>query len=207
MKILVLGATGSVGKHLVAQALEAGYEVRALVRDAARAPAAKGLEVVPGDALQAADVEAALAGCEAVIYSLGAPAGKATTLFSETTRVLIAAMRKAGVQRLIAITGIGAGDSKGHGGWFYEWFIFPLFTSKLYADKDVQEKLIRESGLDWTIVRPASFTDGPRGGALRATDVLEGVTIRKISRADVAAFVLEELRTGRWRGRTPLVGY
>jgi putative NADH-flavin reductase len=207
MKILVLGATGSVGKHLVAQALEAGYEVRALVRDAARAPAAKGLEVVPGDALQAADVEAALAGCEAVIYSLGAPPGKATTLFSETTRVLIAAMRKAGVQRLIAITGIGAGDSKGHGGWFYEWFIFPLFTSKLYADKDVQEKLIRESGLDWTIVRPASFTDGPRGGALRATDVLEGVTIRKISRADVAAFVLEELRTGRWRGRTPLVGY
>jgi putative NADH-flavin reductase len=78
------------------------------VRDAARAPAAKGLEVVTGDALRGADVEAALAGCEAVIYSLGAPAGKATTLFSETTRVLIAAMRKAGVQRLIAITGIGA---------------------------------------------------------------------------------------------------
>jgi putative NADH-flavin reductase len=207
MKILLLGATGSIGKHLLEQALEAGYEVRALVRDAARAPAAKGLEVVTGDALRGADVEAALAGCEAVIYSLGAPPGKATTLFSETTRVLIAAMRKAGVQRLIAITGIGAGDSKGHGGWFYEWFIFPLFTSKLYADKDVQEKLIRESGLDWTIVRPAPFTDGPRGGALRATDVLEGVTISKISRADVAAFVLEELRTGRWRGRTPLVGY
>jgi putative NADH-flavin reductase len=108
MKILLLGATGAIGKHLLEQALEAGYEVRALVRDAARAPAAKGLEVVTGDALRGADVEAALAGCEAVIYSLGAPPGKATTLFSETTRVLIAAMRKAGVQRLIAITGIGA---------------------------------------------------------------------------------------------------
>lgn len=207
MTILLLGATGSIGKHLVPQAIEAGHVVRALVRDPARIASANGLEVVGGDALRAADVEAAVVGCDAVIYSLGAPPGKATTLFSDTTRVLIAAMRKAGVSRLVAITGIGAGDSKGHGGWFYEWFIYPLFTKKLYADKDVQEGLIRESGLDWTIVRPAPFTDGPKGGVLRATDELASVTISQISRADVAAFVLEELRTGQWRGRCPLVGY
>ncbi len=209
MKILVLGATGSVGNLIVSQGLELGLVIRVLVRDPEKFKVQHhNLEVLSGNALDAACVEQALVGCDVVIYALGsAQLGKATTFFSDSTRILIAAMEKMGVRRLIAITGIGAGDSKGHGGWFYDWIIFPLFTKPIYADKDVQEKLIRESKLDWVMVRPAAFTNGPLGGRLRALDQLEGVTISGISRADAAAFVLDQLRSDRWLKKTPLVGY
>ena len=133
--------------------------------------------------------------------------GEEVTLFSESTRILLFGMKKYGVRRLVAITGIGAGDSKGHGGWFYEWFIYPLFTKKLYIDKDRQEQLIRESDLEWVIVRPAAFTNGPLGGRLRAMTELDGVTIASISRADTAAFVLDQWSNDQWLRKTPLAGY
>jgi putative NADH-flavin reductase len=209
MKVLLLGATGTVGREVLDQALLLGHSVRVLVRVPAKLKAHEGrLEVLTGDALDGAALEHAVNGCEAVVYCLGERVkGKETRLFSESTRLLIAAMEKAGVKRLIALTGIGAGETKGHGGWFYDWIIYPLFTRKIYEDKDRQEDLIRKSSLDWTIVRAASFTDGPLGGRLRATDQLEGVTIAKISRADTAAFLLDQLRSGAWLRRAPLVGY
>ncbi len=209
MKILVLGATGSIGRKIVPQALNLEHGVRVLVRDPAKLKLKHhSLKVLAGDALDAGCVERALEDCEAVIYALGSNhVGKATTLFSDTTRILIQAMENAGVRRLIAITGIGAGDSKGHGGWFYDWIIYPFFTKQIYADKDVQEDLIRQSKLDWIIVRPAAFNNGPHGGRLRATDQLDGVTISTISRQDAAAFVLDQLNSDRWLRKTPLVGY
>ena len=205
MKILLFGATGSLGGLILSQGLELGLRMRVLVRDAERLKGKHpGLEVVMGNALDEASVEQALVGCDAVIYALGS---RQAGFFSDSTRILIAAMEKAGVRRLVAITGIGAGDSKGHGGWLYDWFIYPLFTKGVYADKDLQEKLIGESKLDWVVVRPASFTNGPLGGRLRALDQLEGVTISSISRADAAAFTLDQLRSNRWLKKTPLVGY
>ena len=209
MKILVLGATGSVGSFIVSQGLELGLGIRVLVRDPVKFQLKHhDLEVVSGNALDVVCVEQALVGCDAVVYALGsAQLGKATTFFSDTTRILIMAMEKTGVRRLVAITGIGAGDSKGHGGWIYDWIVYPFFTKPIYADKDVQEHLIRESQLDWVVVRPAALTNGPLGGRLRALDQLEGVTISSISRADTAAFVLDQLTSDRWLKKTPLVGY
>ncbi len=208
MRVLILGATGSLGRHLLPQALAQGHAVSVLARDASKIGEAAGLRILPGDALRAEDLDGAVAGQDAVIYALGrSQHSQATTLFSDSTRLLIEAMRRHGVRRLVAITGIGAGDSKGHGGWLYDWVIYPLFTRKTYEDKDRQEALIRASELDWVIVRPASFTDGPRGGKLRAETKLDGVTMAKISRADTAAFVLEQLSSDRYLRQTPLVGY
>lgn len=209
MRVLILGATGTVGREVLAQALALGYGVRTLVRDPAKiAVRHRNLEVMAGDALNAGDVDRAVEGQEAVVYCLGERVlGKETTLFSDTTRILVGAMEKHGVKRLVALTGIGAGDSKGHGGWLYDWIIYPLFTKKIYQDKDRQEELIRGSSLDWTIMRAACFTDGPKGGKLRATDQLEGVTIASITRADTAAFLLEQLGSKQWWRRSPLVGY
>ncbi|MCX6611424.1 MAG: SDR family oxidoreductase [Acidobacteria bacterium] len=205
MKILVLGGTGSLGRLIVSQGLELEFGIRVLVRDAEKFQLEHHcLEVMPGNALDAAAVERALVGCDAVIYALGS---RQSGFFADTTRILIAAMEKAGVRRLVAITGIGAGDSKGHGGWIYDWIVYPLFTKKIYANKDVQEQLIRASKLDWIIVRPAAFTNGPLGGRLRALDQLEGVTISSISRADAAAFALDQLTSDQWLKKTPLVGY
>lgn len=198
-----------MGKHLVEQALELGHEVTVLVRSPGKLNIQhKNLRVLAGNALEPDAVAAAVAGQEAVVYAIGSDLlGRELTLFSESTRILIFAMEKHGVRRLVAITGIGAGDSKGHGGWFYEWFIYPVFTKKIYADKDRQEELIHKSDLDWVIVRPAAFTNGPLGGKLRALTELEGVTISSISRADTAAFVLDQLESDRWLKKSPLVGY
>jgi len=209
MKVLILGATGSIGRHLVPQALALGHEVTALVRDPSKLEARhKRLRVVTGDALDPAAVAAAVRGQDAVIFSLGRSNHRApTTMYSDATRILIRAMETHGVRRLVCITGIGAGDSRGHGGFLYDRIIFPWFTKETYIDKDRQEALIQDSSLDWIIVRPASFTNGPQRGNLRVLTGLKGVTIRSISRADAAAFVLTQLRSDKYLRKTPLVGY
>jgi putative NADH-flavin reductase len=209
VKILILGATGSIGRHLVPQALDLGHEVTVLVRDATKLGDIAGkVRVISGDALNATAVQEAARGQDAVIYSLGRASHRSpTTMFSESTAILLQAMKAHGVRRLIAITGIGCGETKGHGGFLYDRLIFPFITRETYRDKDRQESMIRESGLDWTIVRPASFTDGQRRGNLRAETKLDGVTIKSISRADTAAFVLEQLSTDRFLRQSPLVGY
>jgi len=210
MNLLILGATGSIGRHLVPQAIDKGHQVTALVRDPANLPATyPQLRVLGGDALNSRDVDDAVRFQDAVIYAIGADQmGKPTTLFSDSTRILLEAMTRQGVRRLVAITGIGAGDSKGHGGFFYDQIIYRFFTKPIYEDKDRQEELIRSSDLDWTIVRPASFTDRSQPGAkLRVFTDLRGVTVKSISRADTAAFVLEQVTSDRWLRQAPLVGY
>jgi putative NADH-flavin reductase len=84
-----------------------------------------------------------------------------TRLFSESTRILVDAMKAAVVKRLITVTGLGAGDSRGHGGLLYDAIVFPLLLKRVYDDKDVQESIVRSSGLDWTIVRPGLLKDSP----------------------------------------------
>jgi putative NADH-flavin reductase len=209
MKIMILGATGSIGRHLVPQALALGHEVTVLVRDPSKLEARhERLRIVTGDALDPAAVDTAVRGQEGVIFSLGRSNHRApTAMFSDATRILIHAMETQGVRRLVCITGIGAGDSRGHGGFLYDKIIFPWFTKETYADKDRQEALIRESSLDWIIVRPASFNNGPQPGNLRAVTDLKNITIRSISRADAAGFVLEQLSSDRYLRKSPVVGY
>lgn len=204
MKLLILGATGGIGRHLVPQALAKGYQVTALVRKPAKIADSR-VRVLMGG-LDGAALEQAVAGQDAVVYALGTKPGS-TTLFSDSTRTLLTAMQKQGVRRLVAITGIGAGDSKGHGGFLYDCIVYPLITRKLYEDKDRQEAILKASDRDWVIVRPAAFTNGPLTRKWRATDDLRGVTIKWISRADVAAFTLAQVMGDEWLRRTPLVGY
>ena len=90
-----------------------------------------------------------------------------TRLFSESTRILVDGMKAAGVKRLITVTGLGAGDSRGHGGLLYDAVVFPLLLKRVYDDKDVQEWIVRSSGLDWTIVRPGLLKDSPATGRYR----------------------------------------
>ena len=213
MNLLVIGATGPTGRQLLQQGLAAGHRVSALVRhlDAAKDFPA-GINLLAGDVLQPASLEAALAGQEAVVSSLGSkPSGpfKAVTLFSEGTRHLLAAMPRHGVRRLVCITGIGAGESRGHGPWYYDWLVQPLLLRGVYEDKDRQEALVRASDLEWTLVRPGLLTDGPARGdaACRVLTDLTGVTVGKISRADVAAFCLRELADGRYRHQAPVLTY
>jgi putative NADH-flavin reductase len=164
--------------------------------------------VVPGDIREAEIVRQAAAGQQAVLITIGIPpTWKPVTVFSEGTKNVLAAMGADGVPRLLAVTGIGTGDSRGHGGFLYDRIFNPLLLKTIYADKDRQEELIRGSGVIWTIVRPGFLTNGPLTGRYRVITDLTGVTAGKISRADVAHFMLQEMTANRYVGQTPLLIY
>ena len=172
-KVLVIGASRGIGLETVRAAVHAGHSVRALARSAASIPIQDaGLEKVSGDALDSDTIRNALKDVNVVIQTLGVDISpraifEPTTLFSRSTRILVDAMKDAGVKRLIAVTGLGAGDSRGHGGFLYDAVAFPLLLKRVYDDKDVQERIIKSSGLDWTIVRPGLLTNSPATGQYR----------------------------------------
>jgi len=209
MKILIVGATRGIGRQVLEQALAAGHSVTALVRDARRLGVQHDrLKVAKGDILDPNSVALAMAGQEAVCCSIGVKVpGIQVTVFSEGTRNLLEAMKKRGARRLVCVTGIGAGDSRGHGGFLYDRLFYPLLLRTVYADKDRQESVIRASGVDWVIVRPGFLTNGPLTGRYRVITDLSGVTAGRISRADVAHFILQQLVAPSHLRQTPLLTY
>jgi uncharacterized protein YbjT (DUF2867 family) len=207
MKVLVLGATGGTGRLIVRDALAKGHSVVALVRSKATAPDLPGADVVEGDARDESAILRALDGCDAVVSSLGT--GISTfgevTLLSVATPALVAAMKRSDVRRLVCISALGVGDSRGHGGFFFDRLFQPLLLRNAYKDKELQEAAIRASSLDWVIVRPGALNDESARGNVRAITDLTDVRGGKIARADVARFVVEQLTTDTWLRRTPLV--
>jgi uncharacterized protein YbjT (DUF2867 family) len=194
MKLLVIGATGPTGREVVRQAVAAGHAVTAAARNPATAGFDAPVSVVRADVTDRASLDAAVIGQDAVVSVVGTKLSrKPTTMLSEGTRHLAAAMRSAGVLRLVCVTGIGAGDSRGHGGFVYNWIVQPLLLNEIYKDKTRQEQVVRESALDWTIVRPATLSNGPVTDRVRAIENLAGVQASKVSRADVAAWIVRTI--------------
>jgi uncharacterized protein YbjT (DUF2867 family) len=116
-------------------------------------------------------------------------------------------MRAQGVRRLVCITGMGAGDSAGHGGLVFDRLIFPALLRKVYADKDRQEAIVRHSGLDWVLVRPSVLNDKASGPVVRALTDLSGFHGGTIARADAASFVLDQVDSDAWLHRSPLISW
>ena len=208
MRVLIIGASKGIGLEATRQALDAGHDVRALARSAtAISISSPGLEKRRGNALKSEDVEAALVGVDAVIQTLGIGLGdlfRPVHLFSEATQVLIAAMRSQGVKRLICVTGFGAGNSRASISCLQR-LPFQIVFGRAYDDKSLQERLIKESELDWTIARPGVLTSGPRTGRYRilveATQWRNGI----ISRADVAEFLVRQIGDQTYIGKTPVL--
>lgn len=134
-------------------------------------------------------------------------AKKKTTLSNGTSNI-VKAMGKLGVKRFICESSLGVGDSKGRLGLLYTCVLIPLFLRGLFADKEVQERIIGDSALDWVIVRPAALTNGPRRGAYRhGEDIGHWLFTRSISRSDVADFMLKQLTENKYLHMTPGVSY
>lgn len=207
MKVLVLGATGGTGRLITREALAKGHKVVALVRSREKARDLSGVELIEGDARDSAVLNRALVGCAGAISSLGTSISpfKEVTLLSKATEALVKAMDVRQVRRLVCITGVGAGDSRGHGGFFYDAIFYPLLLRKVYADKDRQEAVVRSSNLNWILVRPTILNDKPAKGSVRATTDMSEIHGGAISRADVAGFVVAQLENDTWVGRTPLI--
>jgi putative NADH-flavin reductase len=212
MNLLVFGASGGTGRQIVEQALAQGHVVTAFVRDLAKFDLRhSNLRLVKGDVLDGAAVARAMPGHDAVLSALGAPATKTGTLRSEGTRNIVQAMEKAGIRRFVCQTSLGYGDTRpvlARASPLFRWIIAPLMLRKLFADHAVQEEIIKQSGLDWVIVRPGNLTDGGRTGAYRhgfaATDPAIKV---EVSRADVADFMLKQVSDDTYLRATPGISY
>jgi len=205
MKVLVLGATGRTGRLIVGDAVAKGHSAVALVRSTAGADL-PGAETIEGDARNEVTLGRALEACDAVVSALGTGMGfRKVSLLTEVTRALVPAMTRSGVRRLVCISALGVGDSRGHGGFVFDRLFQPLLLSQAYKDKDRQEAAIRAGPLDWVIVRPAMLTDDPPRGSVRAVIDLAGINGGKIARADVARFVVDQLTTDTWLRRTPII--
>ncbi len=211
MKLIIFGSTGGTGRQLVSQALEQGHTVSAFARHPEKLPqelAHEQLQVLQGDVQDPASVEESVKGQDAVLCTLGAPATDKSLIRTKGTKNIIRAMQQTGVKRLVCQSGFGAGDSHDLLPFYYRYLIFPLILRNAYADHEQQEAIIRESSLDWVIVRPGSMTDGVHTGSYRhgftASDPASKI---RISRADVADFMLKQVTNNHYLHQTPAVSY
>jgi putative NADH-flavin reductase len=202
MRIALFGATGGTGRQVLDQALAQGYAVSALVRDPSKIAERTGLTSVVGDVLDQAATTRCIQGADAVICVLGSH-GSREPIEATGTRTILDAMHDTGVRRLIAVTSLGVGDSREQINWAFR-VIMDLTLKPIMMAKEEQERLIKASGLDWTIVRPGGLTDGPRTGAYRfGRD--RSIKGGRISRADVADFVLRQVNDPTFIHQTPAV--
>lgn len=210
MKLLIVGATGGTGRELVRQALEQGHTVTALVRTPRKlALQHERLAVIQGNVLDAGAVERAVRGQEAVLSALGHKRWiVASSTLSRGTRNIVDSMKKHGVRRFVCETSLGVGDSIGRLGLYYTLFVIPFIVFFYFLDKGKQERIIRQSGLDWIIVRPARLTNGrQRGDYHHGSEVGSYIFTRSISRADTAEFMLRQLTENTYLHQTPGVAF
>lgn len=189
--VLVVGASGKTGQRIVDQLLGLGHAVRAFSRHASQLPSHPQLERVDGDVLDAIAVRAAVRGVKGVIVCLGPAAGAAPDLCERGTAHVIAAMCEANVRRLVCVTGAMIGLPREQLGWVYRRIQASVPEAAL-ADRRRQEALVRESGLDWTLLRPTRLTDAPATDRL-ATGAFVVGAMAHVSRSDVARFAIESL--------------
>jgi putative NADH-flavin reductase len=206
MKLIVFGATGSVGQLVVEQALAQGHDVTAFTRDTTRVERRhERLTVVGGDVMHAPSLTDTITGHDAVIVTLGGR--RKGGVRAPGTKAIIEAMKAAGVRRLIVQSTLGAGDSEGNLNFFWKRIMFGLLLRPAYADHQQQERIVTNSDLDWTIVRPSAFTDGPRTGKYRQGFGPSEKGQLKIARADVADFVLKQAGDLTYLRQTPAISY
>ena len=208
MKIIIFGSTGSVGRHIVAQALAQGHEVTAF----ARTPKAlnmvhPSLSLVAGNALDLNSVENAVKGHDAVLVTLGSPK-LSGNIRSAGTANIIKSMEKHNVRRLICQTTLGMGESQGNLNFLWKYLMFGLILRNVFKDHKIQEHDVKHSHLDWVIVRPAAFTNGPLTSIYKQGFASNDRNITlKISRADVANFMLRQLHSDKYLRWTPGLSY
>lgn len=193
MNLAIIGAAGGIGLETVQQALNKGHRITAFSRNTKNIPSHSNLVKLNGDATCLTDLKTAMNGTDALFVTVGTKVKKNTTLFSQIARVLIQAVEETQYQKpVIIITGFGAGDSKPYLSFFMKTVI-NLFLKDQYKDKTLMEDLISAGNFNWEIVRPGMLKNGPYTGNYNVLTSLEkGMRVGKISRADVADYLITE---------------
>ncbi len=203
MNIVIFGATGATGRHLVDQALAAGHRVTILARNPTTlAVRHERLRIVPGDARDPDHVAAVIAGQDAVLSALGGSGRGPVTVCGDVMALILVAMEQHGVRRLVALSAYGAADSHDNG--VYNRLLWLMQREKM-LDKERMEEMIGRSAVDWTIVRPPALANSPRTGRYYVGTDLHMTVASRISRADVADFMLRTMTEETYVHGTPAI--
>jgi uncharacterized protein YbjT (DUF2867 family) len=207
MKLAIFGATGLTGGLVLSQALEQGHEVTALVREPSRVSLSHSrLTVLGGSPTVSEDVERCVRRTDAVIHCLGIGGkgdGRPTTLVSDSVKVVLAAMAKHGVPRIVCMSNVGAGSS---GTWFANRIVLPLFVRWLLPiieDKDRMEAALRASSVEWVSVRLPNIVAGPER-PLRTSKDGRGIGL-SITAVSAARFLLQQVTSSDWVRSAPSI--
>lgn len=203
MRVAIFGAGGKTGSLVVERALAAGHEVTVFLHDASK-PQPADVRVVSGDAEDASAVRTAISGQNAVIDALGGKTPyKETELEGTAARNIVAGMQAEGVSRLLVVSMLGVGDSKEQSPFWYEFLMKPTFLRGANKDKEAMEGAVQSSGLEYVIVRPPILTDDAATGSIK---IIDGDTkAHKITRADVAQFLVDQLGSDRYVGQAVVI--
>ena len=207
--IALFGATGKTGTHILSQALQKGYQVRALVRDTAKLTVVHPhLTVVQGDALVAADVEKTIQGSDVIISALGHVKNSPAWIQTDATKNMVAAMKKYGVKKIISLSGAGVPFEKDKPKFIDNLVrtIMQLTVPSILNDGIEHAKVLQNSGLDWIVVRGPMLKDGAKKGGYKVTfvDKKSGISI---NRADLAEFMLAQIDDNTYLKQMPVVSY
>lgn len=204
MRLVVFGASSPTGKHVVEQALQAGHEVTAFVRDPSKLGVNhERLKIVGGDALDPLHVEEAVKGNDAVLSTLG-PRGKPAVMAAESTRHIVEAMQKHGLRRLVVVSVAGVPVAQDQRGFNLAGRLIKLFLRDVFKDRENQLAVLESGKLDWVAVRVPRLTDEPARGSVRAFFGNPSPSM-KVTRADLADFMLKQLTDDRWLRQAPIL--
>jgi len=209
MKVVIFGATGRTGKHLIEQALAQGHSVAAFVHTPSKLSMSHPrLHVVQGDVLEAESVEKAIEGQEAVLSVLGLKHGGPTTTLVKGTQHIIHAMKKHGVERILCVLTAGFLDEQADSlmGKLLIWF-YRLNAKDYLEPARLQYQSLQQSELKWVAIRAVLLDEGPPKGHYRvaAENIPKGGY--RINTGDVAEFMLRQLSSDEFVGQAPAIVY
>lgn len=206
MKILILGPTGKTGQEIVKQALDRGYAVTALARDPSKLNVQHTLfSALKGDVLDKEILSNAIEGKDAVISALGVGKSlKSGDLIYNATNLIIPVMKEKKVTRLIFLSAFGVGDTYQQANWLQK-LAFSIPLKNMYADKAKGDVLIKNSDLNWTLVYPALLTDKPFTGNYKVGEIMIMKGFPKVSRADVAHFIIQQIADDMYVRKSPII--
>jgi putative NADH-flavin reductase len=206
--IIIFGATGGTGTELVQQALAKNYSVTAFLRNPEKLNLKDDrLTIFKGNVLNSEDVEKAMEKKDVVLCTVGTSGMDKSFLRTKGTKNIVEAMEKLNIKRLICQSTLGFGDTKDVLPWHMKYIIVPLFIKNAFKDHEEQEKVIEQSNLDWIIARPASLTNGDKTGNYKVDFNLKEKIKVKISRADVADFMLNQIAENQYLHQKVVLSY
>jgi putative NADH-flavin reductase len=211
MKILILGISGRTGMLVAEEALKRGFKVSGIARDKSKVGLA-GVDITEGTPYDIATVRKAIDGCDAVVSTLSLfPVSQGlfsristpVDLMSHSIQNTVTVMKEKGIKRIVLMTALGVGDSAREISWLFSLIVKISNISYAYADHAAQEKILEDSGLNWTIVRPTMLTNKNEDVSVLYNIKGEGKIKTSISRNAVARFIVEAIDKGEFIKQKP----